>query len=226
MTDKTPDEIIPEDAPSPEESLAARAAELDEREAAFEASFREREEALDARMADFMARIESGEAVSRAPRERGQDVRSRVLDDTRRLERPALDEYSPPSVLEVPKSPDYDYRWVAEWVNGSQTPRNVQMRIREGYQRVPISALPEDFMVDEDDKGDGWARTSGLILMRVDKAQNAKRRQFYERRSRSRLNAANELQGLAGKDAVQEDRGTRALTGAEAGAALQRMSQS
>lgn len=177
---------------------------------------REREEALDAREAAL------------APREREleRNTRSRVTDDTKRKERLSLDVYRPPNQLEVPQDAEYEYRWVAEWVNGTQTPRAVQERLREGYVRVLAEDLPEDFLVDEDSFGDGYARTTGLILMRIHKDHANLRRAYYRRLSQERVTSANALQGVAGRDSVSEDRGSRSLTGAEAGQVLRQMSSS
>ena len=84
--------------------------------------------------------------------------------------------------------------------------------------------LKEDVLVDED-KGDGYARPGGLILMRLPEAFAQQRQQHYLGRSKEAVRGANELQGLAGRDAVEEDRGTRTLDGREAGQALATMSQ-
>jgi hypothetical protein len=110
-------------------------------------------------------------------------------------------------------------------VNGQPTPRNVQIRIRQGYRRVNISELPEDFIVDEDIKGDGVARNGGLLLMKVPLAVAKQRNAYYRNRRLDSVNAADELQGVAGRDAVREDRGSRSLEGADAGRALLHMSR-
>jgi hypothetical protein len=158
-----------------------------------------------------------------ADRTRSSDSRS--ADNTAAKERPPMDCWSPANVLETPSNTgEYRYRWIAEYVNGSHTPRNVQMALREGYERVHIDALPEDFLVDED-RGDGYARTGGLILMRLPEHFAQQRQNHYLKRSQNSVQGANELQGLAGRDAVEEDRGTRSLSGAEAGQALASMSQ-
>lgn len=136
-----------------------------------------------------------------------------------------MDRWSPANVLETPShTGEYRFRWIAEYVNGTHVPRNVQMALREGYERVRISELPEDFLVDED-RGDGYARTGGLILMRLPEAFARQRQEHYLKKSKAAVAGANELQGIAGRDAVEEDRGTRTLDGAAAGQALARMSQ-
>lgn len=164
--------------------------------------------------------------AKRASPNRGQDKRSRAADNTEHQERIDLDYYAPPNTLETPKDPEHIYRWVAEYVNGQQLPHNsVQHRIREGYERVRIENLPEDFIVDEDLRGDGFARTGGLILMRVHHRRHEARRQYFRNRSLQSLEHADELQGVAGRNAVREDRGTRSLTGSDAGRAIANMSQ-
>lgn len=199
---------------------AVSAAKSDDPRAREEA-LAERERALEERERQLAAR----EAAAPRERENMQSSRSRATDDTRRMERPSMNQYAPPSVLEVPHDPEYHYRWVAEWVNGTNTPRNVQQRLREGYERVRIDELHEDFLVDEDLQGDGYARTSGLILMRIHISLKTARDQYYLRKSRERLEAADDLQGVAGRNAVREDRGTRSLTGTDAMQALTTMSQ-
>lgn len=181
----------------------------------------EREAALAAREADLAAR-----EAALAPREReyANAPRGRALDSSSRLNRQSMDYYSPPNQLTVPVDPEYSYRWIAESVNGQQTPRNVQMRLAEGYVRVRADELPEDFLVDEDIKGDGMARTSGLILMRIPTRRKQARDDHYARISRERANSVDDLQGVAGRNAVREDRGSRVLTGAEAQRALSGMS--
>lgn len=168
---------------------------------------------------------ESAKVKAKAPRGRTQNDRTRASDATEVLERDSLDFYAPPSQLEVPQSQEYVYRWVAEFVNGQHMPRNVQMRLREGYTRVMISELPEDFLVDED-RGDQVARTGGLMLMRMHWRKHRARTNYYRKQSIDRLASANELQGVAGNDSVMEDRGTRTLMGADAGRALAQMARS
>lgn len=153
---------------------------------------------------------------------------SRSSDRTEAMERPAMDRWSPPNMLETPQEDgEYVFRWVREYVNGQPDARNVQMRLREGFVRVNIAELPESFLgaVEEDVKGDGFARTGGLILMRLPKKFAEQRRAYYRKRSMEAAFAADALQGVAGANAVQEDRGSRSLEGGEAGRMLQQLSQ-
>lgn len=164
---------------------------------------------------------------TRSDRERTAANKSRAHDETARQERPPLDHWAPSNTLQVPPNTgEYRYRWIAEYVNGQHMPRNVSSALREGYQRVMISELPEDFIVDEDERGDGFARTGGLILMRLPETFAKQREAYYLKRSGEALKGANLLQGVAGRNAVYEDRGTRTLSGADASAAIRNMSGS
>lgn len=213
----------PTPAPAAPEAQAPEGLTMEQRMAAMEDKLMERFDVADAREAELDAR-----EAALAPRER-DDVHvtmSRKADDSRFLNRLAIDHYAPPSQLEVPEDGEYSYRWVAEYVNGSHMPRGVNERMREGYVRVTAESLPEDFLVDEDTFNDGYARTSGLILMRIPMERKLMRDRYYANLSQERLGQANELQGIAGRDSVKEDRGSRSLTGAEAGRALHTMSTS
>jgi len=158
--------------------------------------------------------------------DRSEKGRSRAADERNTMERPAMDHWSPASVLEMPRiAGEYRLRWIAEHVNGVATPRNVQSAIREGYERVNVSEFLEEFVLDEDIAGTGYARTGGFILMKLPEAFARQREAYYAKRSKDGLQGANALQGIAGANAVYEDRGTKTLSGADAGAALKQMSR-
>jgi hypothetical protein len=167
-----------------------------------------------------------------APRERtaGQDrsgaLRARETDDTSYWERANMQNWAPSSQLELPPNDaQYVYRWISEYVNGSMMTTRLTKAKREGWQFVQIDDLPEGFIVDEDTKGDGLARVGGLIMARLPRRFAEQRKAHYARRSAEALDGANQLQGVAGKNAVKEDRGTRSLDGPAAGNALRTMAQ-
>jgi hypothetical protein len=163
---------------------------------------------------------------ARSDADRAPSARSRAKDDTRQRARPPIDRWSPSTALETPKDPAYAFRWVAEYVNGVQNVRAVHMKIREGYERVRITELPEDFLLfEEDERGDGFCRYGGLILMRLPIELYWQRQSYFLSRSAEALRSANELQGVAGRDAVEEDRGTRTLMGEDSARALRAMMQ-
>jgi hypothetical protein len=154
---------------------------------------------------------------------RTRSEHSRAKDDRAvESERPPLDMWSPSTALETP--PDaggYRYRWVREMVNGTPDNRNVQGYIREKWERVRIADLDEYWQAgcEEDERGDGYARTGGLILMKTPLEYVAQREAHYRARSQSAVGAANELQGLAARDSFEEDR-SRGLTGRDISAAF------
>jgi len=171
------------------------------------------------------------EAKPKAPRDRSSQTRagskrSREADDTSYWERMNMQSWSPSSQLELPPNDEqYVYRWVAEFVNGSMMTNRLTKAKREGWQFVLIDDLPEGFVVDEDIKGDGIARVGGLIMARLPRKFAEQRKRHYARRSAEALDGANQLQGIAGKNMVKEDRGTRSLDGSAAGNALRDMAQ-
>jgi hypothetical protein len=159
-------------------------------------------------------------------RDRGANSKSRAADETSSKERPPMDAWAPSQMITaIPDTDGMRFRWVREYVNGVEDARNVQQHLAEGYARVRQSELPAGAYCEEDRKGDGYARWGGLILMRLPVEFAQQRQAYYQKRSREASNSADVLQGIAGKDAVKEDRGTRALDGAEAGRALASMSK-
>jgi len=172
----------------------------------------------------------SDELFSRDDADRAPGARGRGADSSAALSRPSHKRWSPPELLSMP--PDhgktYNYRWVAEYVNGVRQNQNVSLRMREGYERVLASDLPEDFQValDEYDDRGSYARSGGLILMRLPVEVAAERRVHY-REVTARNNAAGtEMAGVAGPNAVHEDRGSKSVEGAEAAAVLNSLGRS
>lgn len=164
----------------------------------------------------------------RSEASRSSSTQGRARDDTDTFERPLMDRWSPPSMLAVPPDDgEYTFRWVREYVNGQADGRNVQMRLREGWVRVNITDLPDDLLMvaDEDEKGDGYARTGGLILMKMPIRFAEQRREYYRKKAEGAAYAADALQGLAGRNYVQEDRGSRGIEGAAAKQLLQQMAK-
>ena len=138
-----------------------------------------------------------------------------------------MDHWAPPSQMETPPNDEnFVYRWIAEFVNGQRMNNRLSAARKQGYEFVRIDELPEGVYVDEDEKGDGLARTGGLILARMPRHFAEQRKAYYARRSSEMLRGANQLQGIAGGDAFEEDRGTRSLDGRAAGEALRNLAQS
>lgn len=176
---------------------------------------------------EFRAELEAAAARTRPTEsKRTSGAKSRATDETAMRERDDLDTWAPPSMLTLPHNDDYwVYRWVTEYVNGAYMAQRLSAAKRDGYEFVRIDELPEGFIVDEDMKGDGIARVGGLVMARMPRRKAQLRKAYYERKSAEMLNGANQLQGIAGKDSFEENRGTRSLDGRAAGEALRQMAQ-
>jgi hypothetical protein len=150
-------------------------------------------------------------------------AKSRAKDDRLGDESAANYQYSPPQRLATPPPVGgFRYKWVVESINGQPTNKHVQAAVHERYERVRCAELPDDVVVDED-RGDGFARTGGLILMRISDYAAEARRKYFEGLTQRNVNEANVLQGVAGNNAVYEDRGSQQLRGADARRALDGM---
>lgn len=161
---------------------------------------------------------------SEGKRQRGSQ--GRAADETSIKERPAMDAWSPATMISaIPDSGGYRHKWVREHVNGSSDPRNVQMHISEGYERVTIENMPEGAYCEEDMKGDGLARWGGLLLMKIPLEFAEQRKAYYQDKAVNARVGVDALQGIAREDAVVENRGSRMLEGAEAGHQLASMSK-
>lgn len=131
-------------------------------------------------------------------------------------ERPPLDKWSPPRLLEFPQPiPGYRYRWIAEYVRGEYQPRSLQAAHRDGYRPVYSDQIEESFFHENSE--DGQIRSGGLILMIIPDDFAEQRKVYYTDRSDSSLRSANELQGLNTRTmpTVVEDN-SRTLEGAAA----------
>lgn len=201
--------------------------------------------------ADLRAELEAAAARDRAPdvdadrpvndgfdasavsRERPSDQNrnsgalSREADESARFEHPEMDHWAPPSQLSLPPNDEkFVYRWVSEYVNGQYMSNRLSAARREGYMFVRMDELPEGFIVDEDTKSDGLARVGGLLMAKMPRRFAEQRKAFYAKRSAESLAGADQLQGVAGANAVRENRGTRSLDGRAAGDALRSMARS
>ena len=82
-------------------------------------------------------------------------------------ERPKV--WTPPSYLDTPNAPNgYRHRWVRIEILGFVDTKNIQGRLRSGYELVRADEYPEDdFPVVTDGKYAGVIGHGGLVLTRV-----------------------------------------------------------
>ena len=96
-------------------------------------------------------------------------------------ERPKV--WVPPSSLDAPPAPDgFRYRWIRAESVGFQDVKNIQGRIRQGYELVRAEEIENasDYPVVEDGKYKGVVGVGGLLLAKVPE-EIAQQRQDYMR---------------------------------------------
>ena len=98
-----------------------------------------------------------------------------------KTERPKV--WVPPSSLDAPPAPDgFRYRWIRAESVGFQDVKNIQGRIRQGYELVRAEEIENasDYPVVEDGKYKGVVGVGGLLLAKVPE-EIAQQRQDYMR---------------------------------------------
>ena len=97
-----------------------------------------------------------------------QDQKTSRASQTReKTSRPKV--WSPPSLLDAPPAPaGYVHRWLRAESMGFDDSKNVQSRIRSGFELVRADEYNEtDYAVVEDGKYKGVIGQGGLVLARV-----------------------------------------------------------
>ena len=94
-------------------------------------------------------------------------------------ERPKV--WTPPSYLDTPNAPNgYRHRWVRVEILGFVDTKNIQGRLRSGYELVRADEYPdEDFPVVADGKYAGVIGHGGLVLTRVPEEIAQQRAAYY-----------------------------------------------
>ena len=98
-------------------------------------------------------------------------------------ERPKV--WAPPSYLDTPNAPDgFRHRWVRTEILGFVDTKNVQGRIRSGYELVRSDEYPEeDFPVVQDGKYAGVIGHGGLVLTRIPEEIAQQRTEYYAKQA-------------------------------------------
>jgi len=93
----------------------------------------------------------------------------------------AVKPWTPPSYLDTPNAPNgYRHRWVRVEILGYVDTKNIQGRIRSGYELVRADEYPEeDFPVVADGKYAGVIGHGGLVLTRVPNEIAQQRAKYY-----------------------------------------------
>ena len=113
--------------------------------------------------------------------EKDKNTSQRANQTRSKSERPKV--WVPPSSLDAPPAPDgFRYRWIRAESVGFQDVKNIQGRIRQGYELVRAEEIENasDYPVVEDGKYKGVVGVGGLLLAKVPE-EIAQQRQDYMR---------------------------------------------
>ena len=99
--------------------------------------------------------------------------------------------WTPPSYLDTPHAPEgFRHRWVRVEILGFVDTKNVQGRLRSGYELVRADEYPEeDFPVVQDGKYAGVIGHGGLVLTRVPEEIARQRADYYMRQAQDQMTA-------------------------------------
>ena len=125
--------------------------------------------------------------------------------------------WAPPSYLDTPNAPNgFRHRWVSTEILGFVDTKNIQGRIRSGYELVRADEYPEeDFPVVADGKYAGVIGHGGLVLTRVPEDLAQQRSEYYMSQASDQQQAVDaELQKEQHKSMpINVDRNTRVTFG-------------
>ena len=117
---------------------------------------------------------------------------SQVKSDTTKVEsqakavKPKMQNkpWTPPSYLDTPNAPEgFRHRWVRIEVLGFVDTKNIQGRLRSGYELVRADEYPnEDFPAITDGKYAGVIGHGGLVLTRVPEEIARSRQEYFQNR--------------------------------------------
>ena len=99
--------------------------------------------------------------------------------------------WSPPSSLDAPPAPTgFQHRWLRAESLGFNDAKNIQGRLRSGYELVRSDEYPDsDYPVVEDGKYKGVIGVGGLLLARVPDEIVKQRGEYYAKQHNDKLEA-------------------------------------
>ena len=99
--------------------------------------------------------------------------------------------WTPPSYLDTPNAPNgYRHRWVRIETLGVADTKNIQGRLRSGYELVRADEYPnEDFPAITDGKYAGVIGHGGLVLTRVPEEIARQRTDYYMNQAQDQIRA-------------------------------------
>tara|TARA_B100000902_G_scaffold370868_1_gene396355 strand:- start:671 stop:1135 length:465 start_codon:yes stop_codon:yes gene_type:complete len=99
--------------------------------------------------------------------------------------------WTPPSSLDAPPAPTgFRHRWLRAESLGFQDTKNIQGRIRSGYELVRADEYPDsEYPVVEDGKYKGMIGVGGLVLARVPEEIAQQRTEYYAQQHSDKVEA-------------------------------------
>jgi len=99
--------------------------------------------------------------------------------------------WTPPSSLDAPPAPTgFQHRWVRAESMGFDDSKNVQGRIRSGYELVRADEYPDsEYPIVEDGKYKGVIGVGGLVLARVPEEIIKQRGDYYAKQHNDKVEA-------------------------------------
>ena len=99
--------------------------------------------------------------------------------------------WTPPSYLDTPNAPNgYRHRWVRIETLGVPDTKNIQGRLRTGYELVRVDEYPnDDFPAIADGKYAGVIGHGGLVLTRVPEEIAQQREAYYRQQAQDQVDA-------------------------------------
>ena len=99
--------------------------------------------------------------------------------------------WAPPSYLDTPNAPEgFRHRWVRAEILGFVDTKNIQGRLRSGYELVRSDEYPDDdFPAITDGKYAGVIGHGGLVLTRVPEEIARQRTDYYMRQAQDQMKA-------------------------------------
>ena len=114
-----------------------------------------------------------------------QDNKTSRASQTRsKTERPKV--WVPPSSLDAPRAPDgFRYRWIRAESMGFDDTKNIQGRLRSGYELVRAEEIENasDYPVIESGKYKGMIGVGGLLLAKVTEEIAQQRTDYVKKRT-------------------------------------------
>jgi len=100
--------------------------------------------------------------------------------------------WTPPSALDAPPAPTgFRHRWLRAESLGFNDSKNIQGRLRSGYELVRADEYPDgDYPQVEDGKYKGVIGVGGLVLARVPEEIAQQRQTYYAKQHADKVQAA------------------------------------